>query len=202
MKRSETARKQVVDYVRQEICRHGVSKLTMDDIARGMRVSKRTLYQLFPQKTCLIRLCLSDIANEARGSLPDREDRSAAASVQTLFQTLNCYIRLLHTLGSTLLTDLLPDEEYHSFIEWELGFWKQQLLDAFNQCQAHNCLLPFVETVTIVENLTRILFEQCRQGVVSYTEQRMLSNVLLRGFFRQEEISYIDAYLASKQRPV
>ena len=56
MKRSETARQQVVDYVRQEICRHGVSKLTMDDIARGMRVSKRTLYQLFPQKTCLIRL--------------------------------------------------------------------------------------------------------------------------------------------------
>lgn len=174
----------------------------MDDIARGMKVSKRTLYQLFPQKTCLIRLCLSDIANEARDSLPARQVQSVTACVQNLFQTLHCYVRLLHTLGSTLLTDLMPDEEYHSFIEWELGFWKQQLLDAFNQCQAHNCLLPFVETVTIVENLTRILFEQCRLGVVSYTEQRMLCNVLLRGFFRQKEIGYIDTYLATDQRPV
>ena len=202
MKRSETARKQVVDYVRQEICRHGISKLTMDDIAKGMRVSKRTLYQLFPQKTSLIRLCLSDIANEARGSLPDRQTRSASACVQTLFQTLNCYIRLLHTYGSTLLKDIMPDTDYHPFIEWELGFWNQQLFEAFNECQARNCLLPFVKTATLVENLTRIIFEQCRQGAVSYSEQRMLSNVVLRGLFRQEEIGYIDAYLAANQRPV
>lgn len=38
----------------------------MDDIARGMKVSKRTLYRLFSRKAALIRLCLSDIASEAR----------------------------------------------------------------------------------------------------------------------------------------
>ena len=56
----ETARRQIVDYTKQEMILHGVSRLTMDLIAQGMGMSKRTLYQLFPSKVCLVRICLAE----------------------------------------------------------------------------------------------------------------------------------------------
>lgn len=200
MKRPETARRQIVDYVRREMCRHGVSKLTMDDIAKGMKVSKRTLYQLFPQKTCLIRLCLSDIAGEVRGKLPDRPCQSVPACVKTLFLTVDGYITLLHTFGSTLLSDIVPDADYQPFLQWERTFWRDRLLDALNRCRTHDCLLPCVDPEIVADDLFRTLSEQCRQGA-SYPAQRTLCYVLLRGFFKQKEIGYIDEHLELNKLP-
>ena len=48
----ETVRRRIIDYTKQEMILHGVSRLTMDIIAQGMGMSKRTLYQLFPSKVC------------------------------------------------------------------------------------------------------------------------------------------------------
>ena len=59
----ETARRQIIDYTKPEMILHGVSRLTMDLIAQGMGMSKRTLYQLFCQASS--RLCFS-AANSAR----------------------------------------------------------------------------------------------------------------------------------------
>ena len=62
----ETLRCRILDYTKREMYLHGADGLTMDDIAKGMKMSKRTLYKLFPSKTCLFRICLSDFANEVR----------------------------------------------------------------------------------------------------------------------------------------
>lgn len=74
----ETARRQIVDYTKQEMILHGVSRLTMDLIAQGMGMSKRTLYQLFPSKVCLVRICLAEFAAEKhnRACLPGRKEKS------------------------------------------------------------------------------------------------------------------------------
>ena len=43
----ETLRCRILDYTKREMYQHGADGLTMDDIARGMKMSKRTLYKLF-----------------------------------------------------------------------------------------------------------------------------------------------------------
>ena len=53
----ETLRCRILDYTKREMYQHGADGLTMDDIARGMKMSKRTLYKLFPSKTSLFRVC-------------------------------------------------------------------------------------------------------------------------------------------------
>ena len=200
MRCSETTRRQIVDYVRRQMCLHGITRLTMDDIARGMHISKRTLYQFFPQKTCLVRLCLSDIAGEARGSLPGRQAKTAAACVRNLFRTVDGYISLLHTLGSTLLDDIGHDAEYRTFVEWEKAFWQRQVLDAFERCRACGCLLPCIQPETVAAELLEALFRQCRQGTPVHT-QRLMGHIVLRGFFRVKEIGYIDKHLAMGSLP-
>ena len=59
----EKVRCQIIEYTKHEMYLHGADGLTMDDIAKGMKMSKRTLYKLFPSKTCLFRICLSDFTN-------------------------------------------------------------------------------------------------------------------------------------------
>ena len=41
----ETLRCRILDYTKREMYQHGADGLTMDDIARGMKMSKRTLYK-------------------------------------------------------------------------------------------------------------------------------------------------------------
>lgn len=193
--RSEQVKQQVVHYVRREICRYGIHRLTMDDIARGLRVSKRTLYQLFPQKTALIQLSLREIAREARQRVAFRPAQSAEEAVRQLFQVVDSYISLLYTCGRALLTDMVPDVEYEPFIESEKDFWRRQMGDALTQCSAYDCLVLPVVPETMVDNLSRTIFEQCRQGV-NVDEQRLMCRVVLRGFFRREMIGFIDELLA------
>lgn len=192
---SEQVRQQVVDYVRQEICRYGIHRLTMDDIARGMRVSKRTLYQLFPQKTSLIRLSLDEIAREARQNVANEPAPSAETAMQRLFELLDAYVSLLQTYGSVLLTDMAPDTDYEPFIENEKDFWYRHLVAALEQCYAYEWLLREPTPEVIADHLFRTIFEQCREGV-NYEEQRLMCRVVLRGFFRREKIRYIDELLA------
>ena len=192
---SEQVRQQVVDYVRHEICRYGIHRLTMDGIARGMRVSKRTLYQLFPQKTSLIRLSLDEIAREARQSVAVEPPPSAEKAMQRLFELLDAYVSLLHTYGSALLTDMAPDADYEPFIESEKDFWYRHIVEALEQCHAYGWLLKEPTPQVIADNLFHTIFEQCRQGV-DFGEQQLMCRVVLRGFFRREKIGYIDELLA------
>lgn len=50
MMKAETTRRLVVDHTKREMIRQGISRLTMDIIAQGLGMSKRTLYQLLSQQ--------------------------------------------------------------------------------------------------------------------------------------------------------
>ena len=41
----EKVRCQIIEYTKHEMYLHGADGLTMDDIAKGMKMSKRTLYK-------------------------------------------------------------------------------------------------------------------------------------------------------------
>ena len=108
---------------------HGADGLTMDDIAKGMKMSKRTLYKLFPSKTCLFRICLSDFTNGIRSRLKQSQMRMDSSCMQVLFATVNGYLTLLHSLGKTLLLDIAANEDYRASFKREEAFWLQQFID-------------------------------------------------------------------------
>lgn len=61
-----TPMRRVIDYATQEFFDHGVRQVTMDSIAKGLQMSKRTLYQLFADKEQLIIACIEVIAQKER----------------------------------------------------------------------------------------------------------------------------------------
>ena len=89
----EKVRCQIIEYTKHEMYLHGADGLTMDDIAKGMKMSKRTLYKLFPSKTCLFRICLYDFTNGIRSRLKQSQMRMDSSCMQVLFATVNGYLR-------------------------------------------------------------------------------------------------------------
>lgn len=61
-----TPARRVIDYATKLFTTKGVKCVTMDDIAKGLQMSKRTLYQLFADKEQLIIACLQVQADKER----------------------------------------------------------------------------------------------------------------------------------------
>ena len=191
----ETLREQILNYTKREMYLHGASGLTMDDIARGMKMSKRTLYKLFPSKSCLFRICLSDFANEIRSHIQQKQHtRLDNSCMQLLFTTVNGYLTLLQTLGKTLLRDIAADEDYRASFQREKTFWLQQFIDVLTYCKTGGFLLPDIDPDRFAADLQEVIYQSCLQGT-PYIVQRTLNYVLLRGLFRVDGIRYIDEHL-------
>ena len=190
----ETLRCRILDYTKREMYLHGADGLTMDDIAKGMKMSKRTHYKLFPSKTCLFRICLSDFANEVRNHVQRKQIRMDSSCMELLFITVDGYLTLLHSLGKKLLLDIASDKEYCSSFEREEAFWLQQLIDVLTHCRICGYLLPGVDPDRFAPDLQEIIYQSCLQGT-PYLVQRMLNYALLRGLFKMDGIRYIDEHL-------
>lgn len=190
----EKVRCQIIEYTKHEMYLHGADGLTMDDIAKGMKMSKRTLYKLFPSKTCLFRICLSDFANEVRSHVQRKQIRMDSSCMELLFITVDGYLTLLHSLGKKLLLDIASDKEYRSSFEREEAFWLQQLIDVLTHCRICGYLLPGVDPDRFAPDLQEIIYQSCLQGT-PYLVQRMLNYALLRGLFKMDGIRYIDEHL-------
>ena len=190
----ETLRCRILDYTKREMYQHGVDGLTMDDIARGMKMSKRTLYKLFPSKTSLFRVCLSDFANGIRSRIQQKQIRMDSSCMEALFITVDGYLTLLHSLGKKLLMDIATDREYRAAFEREEAFWLQQLIDVLTHCKICGYLLPGVDPDRFAPDLQEVIYQSSLQGT-PYLVQRMLNYTLLRGLFKMDGIRYIDEHL-------
>lgn len=61
-----TTMRRVIDFATKEFFAKGVKQVTMDDIAKGLQMSKRTLYQLFADKAQLIIACIEATREKER----------------------------------------------------------------------------------------------------------------------------------------
>lgn len=58
--------RRVIEFATKAFFTQGVKSVKMDDIAKGLQMSKRTLYQLFADKEQLIIACIKSLAEEER----------------------------------------------------------------------------------------------------------------------------------------
>jgi AcrR family transcriptional regulator len=57
-------RQRILDAAQDKLNRHGSRRVTMDELARELRISKKTLYVHFPDKESLVRACVERLAAE------------------------------------------------------------------------------------------------------------------------------------------
>lgn len=82
-----TPMRRVIDYATKEFFAKGVRQVTMDDIAKGLQMSKRTLYQLFADKEQLIIACIEVLA--------EKESNLAWSLIEQHFNVLEVTLRII-----------------------------------------------------------------------------------------------------------
>ncbi len=54
MKKRDEIDEKIIEYANERFFKHGFKKVTMDELAAGLQMSKKTIYAIFPTKQCLV----------------------------------------------------------------------------------------------------------------------------------------------------
>lgn len=129
----EDVKKQILDKSEELFMRYGIKSVTMDDIARELGISKKTLYQSVENKTELIEQIFHQrIEREKRRMAEIRE--SSADAVEEILKIADYVIAELRQLSPTTMYDL---QKYYR------GTWCQ--MDALHQSHVYQLIRDNIE---------------------------------------------------------
>lgn len=72
-------RTRIIEAAEELYCRHGIRRITMDDIAEHLSVSKKTIYSFFKEKDDLVHTVCIKIMNERRAEFENIQKNSTDA---------------------------------------------------------------------------------------------------------------------------
>jgi len=107
-------RNKIINFARDYYLKEGFYKTSMDTLASGMRISKKTIYRLFPSKELLVEEVVNIVMTEVQGSI----NKILVQKTDAISK-----IRMLHKiLGLTLIRfsdKWLNDLKIHMPLLWE-----------------------------------------------------------------------------------
>ena len=113
--RNERRRIKVIDCATQLFQSKGVREVTMDDIAGALRISKRTLYQMFRGKEELVLACVkAGIEADQRRRLEIETD--TADALERLFRNIECKLIDLRNLHPDYAKDIRRYTSVRTFL--------------------------------------------------------------------------------------
>lgn len=107
-------RLKILNFSQTQFISSGFHNTTMDQIAREMRISKKTIYKHFRTKDDLIRACVDQITSGVKKSIEQIVD-SRASSVEKL----NSIGKVLINVSLKINDKWLSDLKAHYFFIWE-----------------------------------------------------------------------------------
>lgn len=98
--------KKIVSYATNEFLENGFYKTSMDQLAKGMKVSKKTIYKFFPSKYSLLEIVLLTFHNKVRKDLDSIVD-SDKCIVEKLKLVGEFFAKFSLKINKKLLSDFL-----------------------------------------------------------------------------------------------
>ncbi len=129
----EEVKQQILDKSEELFMRYGIKSVTMDDIARELGISKKTLYQYVANKTELIEQIFHQRIEREKKQMARIRDISADA-VEEILKIADYVIAELRQLSPTTMYDL---QKYYR------GTWCQ--MDALHQSHVYQLIRDNIE---------------------------------------------------------
>lgn len=151
--RNERRRIKVIDCATQLFQSKGVREVTMDDIAGALRISKRTLYQMFRGKEELVLACVkAEVEADRRRRLEIEND--TADALERLFRNIEYKLVDLRNAHS----DYAKDVRRYASVRTFTTACREDLLGAFRNILQLGCAQGTIRP--------DIHFEQTTQGLL------------------------------------
>ena len=140
---------------------YGVKSVTMDEIARELGMSKKTLYQSFRDKDSLVSAATQYMIDCDKAEF-EAIRSEAGNSIEQLFLISKCLRKNFENMNPSILFDL---KRYHPqaweiFLDMKESFFKQTVIDVLNQGISEGFFRPEIN----VDILTILRVEQVQMS--------------------------------------
>ncbi|MDE5636993.1 MAG: TetR/AcrR family transcriptional regulator [Alistipes sp.] len=188
----DKTRTRVIEITSDIITRNGIRAARVDEIARAAGISKRTLYEMFADKTTLIYRCLEQLSARRREVISREIVSADMDSLHRIFRFVDEYISSLYVLDRWFLVDLKHRVEFVDNYESDFAWWKGNLVDLLGSGIDEGYLLPDTDVNLIAESVLSHSYE-LRVADHDKEAQTALIRALLRGIATMRGIAEIDA---------
>lgn len=157
MDMSNDIKRNIILFTSRLIIRDGIHAVRMDDIAKGMNISKRTIYKLFFNKNELVHACIEREISllEKRKEVLARMDRNP---LEKLFDLASQYIEDLHRKQTVFWSDITGMFEYrHIYMKYRT-FWKLVFENQVRRCQEGGYVVDYIDVKIFVAVLISTLY--------------------------------------------
>jgi AcrR family transcriptional regulator len=190
----EPARRRVVALARRHFFAHGFRRVTMDDLAADLGMSKKTVYALFPSKTALLDAVMTDKFAEVVADLAAATTGCASDFEGALRQLLAVMQRHTEELRPPFVRDVrrsAPD--FFHRIEARRGELLRRhfgkLFAAGRRARRVRADVPIRFVVEVLLGATQAIMNPARMadlGLTPETGFRWITNVVLEGVLVRE----------------
>jgi AcrR family transcriptional regulator len=98
-------RERILEEATAQFFNYGIRNVTMDEIAASLGISKRTLYEIFRDKTELVHSCLQELSRKQ--DVKNNEIISSSGNViETIFLFMQEGIRVMNSINPVFFSDL------------------------------------------------------------------------------------------------
>lgn len=95
----------IIEEATGQFFRFGIRNVTMDEIAASLGISKRTVYEIFKDKTELVRSCLKELSRQQE--VKNNELISVSGNViETIFLFMQEGIKVMNSINPVFYSDL------------------------------------------------------------------------------------------------
>ena len=194
----DAARLQVIEVATRLFHTQGIKNVTMDDIARALTMSKRTLYQIFADKEDLLLACVVN-HNEAEHA---RMSRLVAETDNVLDCMLANFAMKMQENGDikpSFFTEIVKYPKVMSHIEQCQREQEEEAVEFLNRGKEQGLFRSDVNFHIIYKQLIAGINNVLKdKGMESYSQREIFANTLLvylRGCATLRGIELIDNFL-------
>ena len=158
-----------------------------------IRISKRTLYEMFADKEDLVSACLDFMCHQQQERITAYRKRRSRSSLQRAFKLVYEYIEHLYTVESSFLSDLRHKVAYAEHFDEHREFWRSELTVHLNGSREEKLLLPEIDASSFADRILETIFEM-RINNATREESYLFCRTILRGAATREGVERIDSH--------
>jgi len=102
-------KKRILETARDQFFSHGFTKVTVDEIATRIGMSKKTIYKFYPSKDDLVRAVIDSTLSEVHACCNNIIENTKLDSVEKLRQMMTAAALHISKMGKPLIEDLERD---------------------------------------------------------------------------------------------
>ena len=178
---NENTEKKIIAFTSQSLKEQGIRAVRMDDIARNMNMSKRTIYQTYTTKENLIYTCLQGYQTRIinmfyiiKYDFPD--------IVEYFWAVSKADIENLYKAKCVFWFDISCDSKYRYIHSSFNRIWSGELEKIILACQKEKLVMSDLRAEIFVESLTALLynarFAECMPSVLYRSAYFMLRGIM------------------------